>query len=168
MRRRLDTIYNLRETTPVDMADFTPPPRIRHHWERQERLEYSADQARAALDQRRKILDDVNTIAAYAKDMRDFLNESELTERRDGYEPVRGVQRLSEGRYWYGPLVFSSQTQTSGRQQPDALPLEDYPSSSKATRLHGIGDSNPHGVVSRQTANRPSQGTGRLCRAFRP
>ena len=80
VRRRLDTIYNRVETTPVDMADFTP--RIRQHRERQERLEYSAEQARAALAQRRKVLDDVNTIAAYAKDMRDFLNESELTERR--------------------------------------------------------------------------------------
>ena len=80
VRRRLDTIYNLVETTPVDMADFTP--RIRHHRERQERLEYSAEQARATLAQRRKVLDDVNTIAAYAKDMRDFLKESELTERR--------------------------------------------------------------------------------------
>ena len=80
VRRRLDTIYNLVETTPVDMADFTP--RIRQHRDRQERLEYSAEQARAALAQRRKVLDDVNTIAAYAKDMRDFLNESELTERR--------------------------------------------------------------------------------------
>ena len=80
VRRRLDTIYNLVETTPVDMADFTP--RIRQHRHRQERLEYSAEQARAALARRRKVLDDVNTIAAYAKDMRDFLNESELTERR--------------------------------------------------------------------------------------
>ena len=80
VRRRLDTIYNLVETTPVDMADFTP--RIRQHRDRQERLEYSAEQARAALAQRRKVFDDVNTIAAYAKDMRDFLNESELTERR--------------------------------------------------------------------------------------
>ena len=40
VRRRLDTIYNLVETTPVDMADFTP--HIRQHWDRQERLEYSA------------------------------------------------------------------------------------------------------------------------------
>ena len=80
VRRRLDTIYNLVETTPVNMADFTP--RIRQHRERQERLEYSAEQARTTLAQRRKVLDDVNTIAAYAKDMRDFLNESELTERR--------------------------------------------------------------------------------------
>ena len=80
VRRRLDTIYNLVETTPVNMADFTP--RIRQHRDRQERLEYSAEQAREALAQRRKVLDDVNTIVAYAKDMRDFLNESELTERR--------------------------------------------------------------------------------------
>ena len=62
------------------MADFTP--RIRQHRERQERLEYSADQARAALAQRRNVLDDVNTIAAYAQDMSAFLKESELTERR--------------------------------------------------------------------------------------
>ena len=53
VRRRLDTIYNLVETTEVEMADFTP--RIRQHRERQERLEYSADQARAALAQRRNV-----------------------------------------------------------------------------------------------------------------
>ena len=70
VRRRLDTIYNLVETTEVEMADFTP--RIRQHRERQGRLEYSADQARAALAQRRNVLDDVNTIAAYAQDMSAF------------------------------------------------------------------------------------------------
>ena len=80
VRRRLDTIYNLVETTEVEMADFTP--RIRQHRERQERLEDAAAEARAILSQRREVLDDVETITAYAKDMRDFLNESELTERR--------------------------------------------------------------------------------------
>ena len=34
------------------------------------------------LSQRRAYLDDVNTVAAYARDMKDFLSESELTERR--------------------------------------------------------------------------------------
>ena len=34
------------------------------------------------LAQRRKVLDDVNAVAAYAKEMKDFLEESELTERR--------------------------------------------------------------------------------------
>ena len=36
----------------------------------------------AILSQRRAHLDDVKTISAYAKDMKDFLQESELTERR--------------------------------------------------------------------------------------
>ena len=35
-----------------------------------------------ARSQRREVLDDVETIAAYAQDMSEFLNESELTERR--------------------------------------------------------------------------------------
>ena len=50
--------------------------------DRQERLEDAAEDARAVLAQRLKVLDDVNAIAAYAKDMRDFLDESELAERR--------------------------------------------------------------------------------------
>ena len=77
VRRRLDRLYSLVETTDLDMADVTP--RIRDH---RERLESSAAEARAILSQRRDILDDVNTIAAYAQDMSEFLNESELTERR--------------------------------------------------------------------------------------
>ena len=39
-------------------------------------------EARAILAQRRNILDDVNTIAAYAQDLSEFLKESELIERR--------------------------------------------------------------------------------------
>ena len=57
-------------------------PRIRELRERQDRLEHSAEEARAALAQRRKVLDDVNAIAAYAREMKDFLEESELAERR--------------------------------------------------------------------------------------
>ena len=38
--------------------------------------------ARAILAERGKVLDDVETIAAYAHDMSEFLKESELTERR--------------------------------------------------------------------------------------
>ena len=80
VKRKLVRIWHFIETSDTVMADASD--RIREHRERQERLEYSDEQARAALAQRRKVLDDVNTIAAYAKDMRDFLNESELTERR--------------------------------------------------------------------------------------
>ena len=80
VKRKLARIWNHIETTDTEMADASD--RIREHRERQERLEYFAEQARAVLAQRRKVLDDANTIAAYAKDMKDFLKESELTERR--------------------------------------------------------------------------------------
>ena len=80
VKRRLDRLYNLVETTDLDVDDFKP--RIRDHRERQERLEASAAEARSMLSERREVLDDVETIAAYAQDMSVFLNESELTERR--------------------------------------------------------------------------------------
>ena len=78
--RRLGRIWHFVETTEIDMADASD--RIKEHRERQERLEDAAADARAILSQRRAVLDGMNTIAAYAQDMSEFLNESELTERR--------------------------------------------------------------------------------------
>ena len=80
VKRRLERLYDLAETTDLNIDDFKP--RIRDHRERQEKLETAAAEARAMLSQRREVLDDVETIAAYAQDMSVFLNESELTERR--------------------------------------------------------------------------------------
>ena len=80
VKRKLGRIWHFVETTDIDMADASD--RIKEHRERQERLEDAAADARAILSQRRAVLDDVNTIAAYAQDMSEFLNESELTERR--------------------------------------------------------------------------------------
>ena len=80
VHRRLDRLYDLVETTDMDINDFRP--RIRNHRERQERLEAAEAQARAGLTQRRKALDQVETITAYAQDMSRFLKKSGLTERR--------------------------------------------------------------------------------------
>ena len=80
VKRRLGRIWNAIETSDIDMADASD--RIKEHRERKERLEDAAADARAILSERRAHLDDVKTISAYAKDMRDFLNESELTDRR--------------------------------------------------------------------------------------
>ena len=80
VKRRLGRIWILVETTDIDMADAAA--RIREHRDRQERLEDLARDARAILSQRRAALDEVDTIAAYAQDMSDFLKKSELTERR--------------------------------------------------------------------------------------
>ena len=80
VKRRLERLYNLAETTDLDVDDFMP--RIREHRERQQRLEETAEDARVMLTQRRVVLDDVNTITAYARDLSGYLRESELTERR--------------------------------------------------------------------------------------
>ena len=81
VKRKLGRIWHFIETADnVEMTDASA--RIREHRDRQERLEDLAAEARAILAQRRADLDDVETIAAYAQDMSEFLKESELTERR--------------------------------------------------------------------------------------
>ena len=84
MKRRLGRIWTAIETSDIDIADASD--RVKEHRERKERLEDAAADARAILSQRRAHLDDVKTISAYAKDMKDFLQESELTERRSFIE----------------------------------------------------------------------------------
>ncbi len=56
--------------------------RIKEHRERQGRLEVAAEEERLRLSERRAVLDNVETITRYARDMRRFLRESELTEAR--------------------------------------------------------------------------------------
>ena len=80
VKRKLARVWHFIENSDIEMADASD--RIREHRERQERLEEAAAEARAILAERREVLDDVATIAAYARDMQDFLVESELTERR--------------------------------------------------------------------------------------
>ena len=80
VRRRLDRLWQAVETTDLEINDILP--RIREHKERQEKLEIAADEARAILAVRMQGLGDEETIAAYVKEMSDFLMESELTETR--------------------------------------------------------------------------------------
>ena len=80
IRQRLDRLWQAVETTDLEINDILP--RIREHKERQERLEIAADEARAILAVRMRGLGAEETIAAYVKEMSDFLMESELTETR--------------------------------------------------------------------------------------
>ena len=80
VKRKLGRIWHLVETTDTNMADASD--RIKEHREQQTRLEDAAAHARGIIAQRRKVLDDVNTIATYAQDMSRFLKKSGLTERR--------------------------------------------------------------------------------------
>ena len=80
VQRKLARVWHFIENSDIEMADASD--RIKEHRERQERLEEAAAEARAILAERREVLDDVETIAAYAREMQDFLVVGELTERR--------------------------------------------------------------------------------------
>ena len=80
VKRRMGRIWHVIESTDIEMSDASE--RIREHRERKERLEFAAEEARAMLSKRRVILDKVETITAFAKDMSEFLKTSELTESR--------------------------------------------------------------------------------------
>ena len=80
VRRRLDRVWHVIENSELDISDATS--RIREHRERQEKLEIAAEEARALLSERQAVLDNVDTIAAFAEDMSDFLMTSEITESR--------------------------------------------------------------------------------------
>ena len=80
VRRWLERLYRAIETSDLELSDVAP--RIREHRERQQQLETAADEARALLAERRVVLDDLETITAYAKEMREFLKTSDLTESR--------------------------------------------------------------------------------------
>ena len=79
-RRRLGRLWDLVETTDDELGDSTQ--RIRATRDRQIRLEASLEEAKVILSQRRAIRDDVESIAANALDMTNFLKESELSERK--------------------------------------------------------------------------------------
>ena len=80
VRRKMDRLWHAVESTDLEINDILP--RLREHKERQEKLDASAEEARAMLTERRVVLDDVQTITAYAQDLSEFLKISELTERR--------------------------------------------------------------------------------------
>ena len=85
VKRDLDRVWDYIETSDyVDTADAAA--RIREHRERQGLLEDAEAEAKAILAERRPVLDDESTVTAFAREMRDFLNESELTERRSFIE----------------------------------------------------------------------------------
>ena len=77
-RRRMDRLWHLVESTDLTVEEILP--RIRHHLENQERLEQAVGEAHAILSLRRASVQDVERVAAYAKEMSEFLMESELTE----------------------------------------------------------------------------------------
>ena len=80
VRRRIGRLWDLVETTDDDLGDTSQ--RIRANRDRQMRLEASLEEVKVILSQRSAIRDRVESIAANALDMTEFLKESELSERK--------------------------------------------------------------------------------------
>ena len=80
VKKRLGRIWQLLETTDIEMADASE--RIKEHRDRQQQLEIAAQESRSMLAERRAVLDSADTIAAFAEEMSEFLKTSELTETR--------------------------------------------------------------------------------------
>ena len=80
VKRRLARIWQAIESTDIEMADAAD--RIKEHRERKEKLEVSAEEARAILSKRRVTLDKMERITDFAKEMSDYLKTSDLTQSR--------------------------------------------------------------------------------------
>ncbi len=113
VRRRLDRVWHVIENSELDISDATS--RIREHRDRQEKLEIAAEEARALLSERRAVLDNVDTIAAFAEDMSDFLMTSEITESRAFIKSFVKEIKVKPGKatVYYTLLISQSTTKTS-------------------------------------------------------
>ena len=81
VKRQLDRIWRYIATRDdVDAAQTSA--RMAEYQDRRERLEDAAVNTREELAQHRSALGNAGEIAAYAREMDDFLDRSELTERR--------------------------------------------------------------------------------------
>ena len=81
VKRQLDRIWRYIATRDdVDVAKTSA--RMAEYQDRQERLEEAAAKAREVLARHRSALGDAGEIAEYAREMDDFLDRSEQTERR--------------------------------------------------------------------------------------
>ena len=80
VRQRMDRLWRLVETTDLQTEEILP--RLRHHQERQEQLEQAADDARVTVTERRRMLDKLETVTAFVKDLAEFLREGEITETK--------------------------------------------------------------------------------------
>ena len=94
--RRLKRIYESIEDSDIDLSDVAP--RIREHRERQQQLEATIDEAREELANRRRILDRADTIAAYAKDMGEFLRNGSLTASKTFIRSFVKEIKISKGK----------------------------------------------------------------------
>ena len=119
VKRRLERHLRTWRRPPTWTWPTTSNPASSDHRERQEKPGGhggGADARVHALPAQRAVLDDVETITAYALDLSVFLNESELTERRAFIESfVKEIVVMPDNAVVrYTILNFSIDTKGSG------------------------------------------------------
>ena len=134
--RRLDKLYEALETSELDLADVAP--RIRQHRERQAQLEAAVDDARVGLAERRKILHRVETIAAFAKEMGDFLRTSDLTASKSFVRSFVKNITVSEGKAVITYTVPMPEDSPIGQSRVADMTLEELAPAE-------VRNSDPHG-----------------------
>ncbi len=107
----------------------------KEHRERQGRLEVAAEEERHRLSERRAVLDNVETITAYARDMRNFLRESELTEARPFIRTLVKETVVEPGKAAIRYTIPMPKDSPIGDRDSEELPLRS-PVLSSSTPFH--------------------------------
>lgn len=123
VKRRLGRIWQVIETSDIDIADASD--RIRELRERKEKLEAAGDEAKAMLEQRRVTLDRMETIAAFAKDMSEYLRTSELTETRSFIRSFVKEVQVKPGRATIHYTIPIPEDSPIGGRDADELALNE-------------------------------------------
>ncbi|MDO8588684.1 MAG: hypothetical protein Q7T82_16775 [Armatimonadota bacterium] len=80
MHRRLDKLYDALETGRIQLVDLAP--RIQQLRQRKEQLQTAKCELEQRIPEGHVELADSDTVARYASDLRDLLNETTLVERK--------------------------------------------------------------------------------------
>ena len=154
VKRRLGRIWQVIETTDIQMSQASD--RIREHWERKERLEIAAEEARALLAERREMLDSADVIATFAEEMSEFLKTSELTQTRAF---VRSFVKEIEVRPGRAAIVYTIPT-------PDDSPMAGADSAElvlnsgvRSSARHGGPKGTVDGTIFEMRLGPPMKGT---------
>ena len=122
VRRRLGRLWDIVETTDDAPADMDI--RIKANAGRRSLLEASLKEARSILSQRKSLKNDLGAIVARAQDMGEFLNESELSERKAFAETLVREIVVMPGKTEIHYAVPIPDDSHAPRADPDEAPLD--------------------------------------------
>ena len=120
VRRRLGRLWDIVETTDDAPADMDI--QIKVNAERRSLLEASLNEAQSILSQRKWLKNDLEAIVARAQDMGEFLNESELSERKAFAETfIREIVVMPGKAVVYYTMPMANNIHSSGANSEELM-----------------------------------------------